>query len=186
MTPLTKIAMVIGSQLLVLAAILGFKAYTALDTQTVVLMTRVDEPSTLVSEDGSNVRQVAFAVEYIPRNSSLWDDEAYDDDVYIEIAESAADTWEVVRILGDRDRTRDGTVILRAQREYGRYDPSATDASSTLRVEFRDIYIPSRAASDVPDGDGYRVAVELSVDRFGNATPQRFIIDGEPVALARR
>lgn len=184
MTPLVKIALVVGAQLLVLAGILGFKAYTTIDTQTVLLMTRVDEPSTLVSDDGLRVPRVTFDVEYVPRFGAIWDDNAYDT-IYVEVASRDGRVWDAVRVSGERDRTRDGSAILRADGDYRYYQPGEMPTEATLKLEIGDIYIPRSAAADVPAGGGHDVAVEVEVDRFGNATPKRFVIDGEPVPLRR-
>ena len=61
--------------------------------------------------------------------------------------------------------------------------PHSIAREATLSVE-RQLAAEWRFLSEL--GDGHVVAVEVKVDRWGNAVPRRFYVDGEPFPLERR
>ncbi len=176
MKPLVKLAIVAGLQIAVLLCIVGFKAYTALTAETIVLRTAEGRPSALVS--GS---EVTYDISLIEPYGAIWDDGAYEP-VYVEMREGAQGRWTAIAVHDNRERTRDETVLIKADVTY---QYRSTDAGARLRFGIERIYIPASAAASLPSGDGHDIAVAVTVDRFGNATPKRFIIDGEPYPLRR-
>jgi hypothetical protein len=82
----------------------------------------------------------------------------------------------------DRDYSFEGTVLIKGEnwRPYGSPDVATYD----LHFGIEDVYI-AKGAPGVPSGSGHVVALEVRVDRFGESTPKRFLIDGQPFALKR-
>lgn len=183
MKPLTKLAIVVAFHMAVLLSIVGFKAYASLTTDLVVLGTTTDEPARLVSDDGRDVPRVVYDIALIDRYGPLWDEDAWDT-VYVEIREGDDGLWVPVRVHAGRQRDQDGTHLIRGDMVWIGEDRYG--AVEELRLGIEDVYIPVSAGASVPEGDGHVVAVEVELDRFGNPTPKRFLIDGEPFPLARR
>ena len=178
MRPAVRLGLVIGAQLLVLASLLGLKAYTAATTTTIVLETRETRPLDLAETR----QRIPYAIGDINRDGGLWDDDAWGT-VYVELAKNVLrGTWEVVRVHDGREHSAGGTVIIRGDTDY---IEGATRAGEVIHLDIERVRIATRDAGRLPDGNAHVIDVEVKVDRFGNATPLRFIIDGEPYALER-
>jgi uncharacterized membrane-anchored protein len=89
-----------------------------------------------------------------------------------------------------RERAFDGTVLLRGDAggffddNLGTWRPTSGGA---IRVHYdiEQIFVPEGSAAALPTGSGHVVAVRVKVDRFGDAAPQHFVVDGEPFDLKR-
>jgi uncharacterized membrane-anchored protein len=176
MKPLTKLAIVVAVQVVILLSILGFKQYTVWTGETVRLAVAPVDPRDPLRGD-----YVTLAYDI----SRLDPDEVAGDDypsgtVYVELREADDGLWEAVAIHEDRDREFDGTVLLKGKVEYvgGRGD------TLNVRYGIEELFIPEGSGGDIPwDRD---VAVELKVDRFGNAVVRHLLVDGEKLDLERR
>jgi uncharacterized membrane-anchored protein len=187
MTPARKLAIVVSVQLLVLFGVLGFKQYTVLTSDTVLLKVQAADPRALVSHSAA----VTFDISSIAPGDAAWDRDAprcCDALVYVELQRQDDGYWTAIAVHGDRTHTRDGTVLIKGhvQSPPYVYEPASLSQPLELRYGIEQIYIPEGSGADIPSGTGHTVAVEVKVDRFGNAVPRRFVIDEKPVDLRRR
>jgi hypothetical protein len=92
-------------------------------------------------------------------------------------------------VHGGREHAFAGSVLLRGdiERYYGS-DEGRLPIDNTIRVHYgiEQIFVPEGSGGDLPSGREHVIAVELKVDRFGNAVPRRFLVDGQPFDLRRR
>jgi uncharacterized membrane-anchored protein len=186
MTPARKLAIVISVQLLVLFGVLGFKQYAVLTGDTVLLKVQPVDPRTLVSQSAT----VKYEISTISPDEVSWDRDAprcCDSPVYVELQRQDDGYWTAIAVNGDHTHTRDGTVLIKGdvQDPDYRYEPASLSGPRLIRYGIEQIYIPEGSGADIPSGAGHTVAVEVKVDRFGNATPRRFLIDEKHVDLGR-
>lgn len=178
MTPLRKLAFVFTVQAVLLLAVVGFKQYATWTAETVVLALRTGEPADLAGRDA---RPVEYAISTL-RMSQLAGDDFPSETAYVELREGTDGTWDAVAINWRREREYDGTVLIKGD----------VDFSGIIRYSFdvdygiEDIYVPESDALTLPAGSGHTIAVVVKVDRFGNASPQHFLIDGERFELESR
>ncbi|TAK56199.1 MAG: hypothetical protein EPO22_13840, partial [Dehalococcoidia bacterium] len=121
----------------------------------------------------------------------VWDEDAprcCDAPVYVELERQDDGYWSAIAVHGGRNHIRDGTVIIRGhvQDPYYSYAPPPSSEPLELRYGIEQIFIPEGSGADIPSGSGHTVAVEVKVDRFGNAVPRHFVIDGKEADLKRR
>jgi uncharacterized membrane-anchored protein len=187
MTPARKLAIVVAIQLLVLFGVLGFKQYTVLTGDTVLLKVQSTDPSRLLSPSAT----VTFDISSITPDGIVWDRDTprcCDALVYVELQRQDNGSWTAVAVHGDRTHARDGTVLIKGhvQSPPYVYEPASVSQPLELRYGIEQIYITDGSGADIPSGTGHTVAVEVRVDRFGNAVPRHFVIDGKSVDLKRR
>jgi len=186
MSPAKKLAIVVAIQFLVLLSVIGFKQYTVWTGETVLLKVQPVDPRDLLRGDYAAVR---YDISRLSPDTVAWDEDAprcCDAPVYVELERQDDGYWTAIAVHGDRHHTRDGTVVIkgRVQSSYNSYDRSAGPIE--IRYGIEQVWIPEGAGASIPSGTGRTVAVEVKVDRFGNAVPRRFVIDGEPADLKRR
>ena len=183
MTPAKKLAIVVALQFLVMLSVLGFKQYTVRTSETVLLKVQTAAPRDLLS-DGVPVE---YEISRIEAASIAWDDDAgrcCEIELYVELEQQGDGYWKAIAAHNRRTHTRDGTVLIRGKAQGGFYDyPPQT---VTIRYGIEDIFVPEGSTSQLPADGGHTIGVELKVDRFGNATPRHFVVDGQPVKLKRR
>ncbi len=179
MTPIRKLAIVVGVQVLILLSVLGFKQYTIWTGETVVLAVAPVDPRDLIRGDYMTVQYDISTLD----PDKLAGDEYPSDRVYVELRESEGGTWDAVAIHDGRERSFDDTVLLKGDMKYRSF---RNGDELTVDYGIEEIFIPEGSGSQLPFGDGHTVAVEVKVDRFGNAVPRRFLVDGEPFELERR
>ena len=177
MTPAKKLALVVAVQFLVLFSVIGFKQYTVWTGETVLLRTAPVDPNDLLRGDYTELR---YTISTIDLSQVLSDRRPYGS-IYVELERGDDGYWRAVAIHNDRKRSFDGTVLLQGKVE--RYS-----GANTVRIRYgiEQIFIPEGSGRDLPRGPGHVVAVEVKVDRFGNAVPRRFVVDGQPFTLHRR
>jgi uncharacterized membrane-anchored protein len=176
MKPLTKLAIVVAVQLLILLSILGFKQYTIWTGETVRLAVAPVDPRDPIRGDYVTL---SYDISRLDPDE-LPGDRYPSGTVYVELRERDDGIWEAVAVHEDRDREFDGTVLLKGDVQYfgGR--------GNTMNIEYgiEELFIPEGSGADIPwDRD---VAVELKVDRFGNAVLRHLLVDGEKLDLERR
>jgi uncharacterized membrane-anchored protein len=177
MKPIVKLVLVVGVQVLLLLSLIGFKQYTVWTGETVLLKVQPVDPRDLLRGDYIDVRYEISTI-YL-------DEVAGDDDVsgrvYVELREDADGYWQAVAVHDRRERSFDGTVLIEGDVNSYRYD-------QRIDVDYgiEQVFIPEGSGSQLPFGDGHIVAVEVKVDRWGNAVPRQFSVDGEPFPLKRR
>lgn len=186
MTHARKLAIVVAVQLLILFGVLGFKQYTIRTSQTVLLKVQPVDPRALLQSSAA----VQYDISRLSPDTVAWDKDApqcCNSPVYVELQRQADGYWTAIAVRGDHTRTRDGTVLIKGdvQNPAHAYAPASSSQPLDLRYGIEQVYIPETAGTEIPSGTSHTVAVEVKVDRFGNATPQHFVIDGQPVSLNR-
>jgi uncharacterized membrane-anchored protein len=202
MTPAKKLAIVVALQFLVMLSVLGFKQYTVRTSETVLLKVQTAAPRELLQGGAP----VDYEISFIETASIAWDDDAgrcCEIELYVELQQQGDGYWEAIAAHNRRTHTRDGTVLIRGKAQGDYYEwypegPGAVPAGTpfdkptqlpsvvTIRYGIEDIFVPEGSASQLPADGDHTIGVELKVDRFGNATPRHFVIDGQPVKLKRR
>ena len=183
MTPAKKLAIVVAIQLLILFGVLGFKQYTVLTGETVLLKVQPMDPRDLVQSNRTTVR---YDISSISPGEVVWDEDAprcCEAPVYVELQRQDDGYWKAIAVHGGRDHTRDGTEIIRGEVQDA-YAPEWQTIEITYGIE--QIFIPEGSGGSVPSGSGHTVAVAVKVDRFGNAVPRYFLVDGARLDLKRR
>lgn len=178
MTPLRKLAIIFAIQAVLLLAVVGFKQYATWTAETVLLAVRTDEPADLVGRDAAPVEYRISTL----RMSALAGDEYPSESTYVELREGEDGTWDAVAINYRREHEYDGTELIKGKVDVW----SVIRDSFDVDYDIEDIYVPDSDAARLPAGSGHTIAVEVKVDRFGNASPKRFLIDGEPFDLEER
>ena len=178
LTPAKKLLIIVGIQFLVLLSVIGFKQYTVWTGETVLLKTTPIDPRDLLRGD---FVAVSYQISTIDLDKVAGDD-AYGGTVYVELQRGDDGYWDAVAVHGRREHSFAGTILLRGNVE--RYDGSG----NIIRVRYgiEQIFVPEGSAGELPSGRGHVIAVEVNVDRFGNAVPRRFFVDGQPFDLRRR
>lgn len=179
MTPGKKLLIVVAIQFLVLMSVLAFKQYTVWTGETVLLKTTPIDPRDLVRGDFVAVR---YEISTIDR-AKVADDYKYPTGpVYVELQRGTDGYWNAVAVHTERERSYDGTVLIKGRVENG------YQSSSTISIHYgiEQVFVPEGSGGDLPSGSGHTIAVEVKVDRFGNAVPRRFFVDGQPFELRRR
>ena len=178
LSPVKKLAIVVAIQALILLSIIGFKQYTIWTGDTVLLKTIPVDPRDLLRGDFVRIQYDISTVDL----DKIAGDDQYSGTVYVELQRSDGGYWSAVALHGRRERSFDGTVLIKGHAtHFGRGGGSRI--SVTYGIE--QVFIPEGAGSSLPSGRGHVVAVEVKVDRFGNAVPRRFYVDGQPFDLSR-
>lgn len=175
MRPLGRILVVAGIQFLVLFSIIGFKQYTVWTGETVLLRTVPVDPRDLLRGDYVRVR---YEISTLQR-SSLAGDGYANGDAYVELREGSDGYWQAVAIHEGRKHSFDDTVLIKGHVE------STSPTSLLIEYGIEQVFIEDGSGDQLPTGPDHTVAVEVKVDRFGNAVPRRFFVDGEPFELGR-
>lgn len=186
MSPARKLAIVVAIQLLVLFGVLGFKQYTVLTGDTVLLKAQPIDPRELA---GATAGAVRFDISRLSPAAVAWDNDAprcCNAPVYVELQRQADGYWTAVAVHGDNRHTRAGTVVIKGTvgSTYAPYGGALQPVE--IRYGIEQIFIPEGSAANIPSGTGHTVAVAVKVDRFGNAVPLHFVIDGNSAGLKRR
>ena len=186
MTPARKLAIVVAVQLLILFGVLGFKQYTVWTSETVLLKVQPVDPRGLL---GGQSAAVQFDISRLSPGTVAWDKDAPDccnSPVFVELQRQPDGYWTAIAVHGDNRHSRDGTVVIKGHVTTMYYPYGRGSGTLEIRYGIEQIFIPEGAATEIPSGTGHTVAVEVRVDRFGNATPRHFMIDGKFAKLERR
>jgi uncharacterized membrane-anchored protein len=186
MSPAKKLAIVVAFQLLVLFSIIGFKQYTVVTGETVLLKVQPIDPRGLL---GGNSADVQFDISRLTPGVVVWDDDAprcCQAPVYVELQRQDDGYWTAIAVHGDRTHARDGTELIRGTVQSTIEPYSRMSQPLDIRYGFEQIFIPEGDAGGVPFGTSHTVAVAVKVDRFGNAVPRYFLVDGARLDLERR
>jgi len=177
MKPIVKLALVVGVQVLLLLSLIGFKQYTVWTGETVLLKVQPVDPRDLLRGDFIEVRYDISTIDL----ADVRGDDNVSGRIYVELRKDADGYWQPVAVHDGRKRSFDGTVLIEGDVSRYRYD-------DRIDVDYgiEQVFIPEGSGSQLPLGDGHVVAVEVKVDRWGNAIPRRFFVDGEPFDLKRR
>ncbi|HET6614863.1 MAG TPA: GDYXXLXY domain-containing protein [Dehalococcoidia bacterium] len=182
MKPIVKLALVVGLQVLLLLSLIGFKQYTVWTGETVLLKVQPVDPRDLLRGDYITVRYDISTIDL--------DDVAGDDYVggtaYVELREDRDGYWDAVAVHDDRARSFDDTVLIKAHVIEWNLNHRTGSERIELDYGIEEVFIPEGSGNQLSFGDGHVVAVEVKVDRWGNAVPRRFYVDGEPFDLKRR
>jgi|CXWL01.1.fsa_nt_gi uncharacterized membrane-anchored protein len=176
--PLTRLIAVVALQALILLSILAFKQYTVWTSETILLRLDTTNPQTLVGRGSMPARYDISRVD----TRELPGDDEFAINIYVELQEGADGIWEPVAVHDNRDHSFEGTVLIKGENQYA-YG-SLNVATYDLHYGIENVYI-AEEATGIPSGSGHIVALEVRVDRFGNAVPKRFLIDGQPFGLKR-
>jgi uncharacterized membrane-anchored protein len=178
MKPLTKIAIVAAVQLLVLLSVLGFKQYTLWTGETVLLEVAPLDPRDPFRGDYVTVR---YEISRIDTAELLAGDRYPSGGVYVELREGDDGLFHAVAVHEDRERSFDGTVLIKGCVDYG-----GQSGSLTVDYGIEQIFIPEGSGEQIPFGGDHVVAVKVKVDRFGNPVARGLLVDGQPLKLERQ
>lgn len=178
--PSVRLAAVVVLQALILLSVIAFKQYTIWTGETVLLRTLPVDPRDPLRGDYAVVRYEISQIDL----RDLAGDEYVDGDVYVELQEGDDGYWQAVAIHEDRERSYGGTVLIKGEiagasylRTYSIYD---------IEYGIEQVFIPEGSGAHVPSPGDDEVAVAVKVDRFGNAVPRHFVVNGEELPLERR
>ncbi len=187
LSPAKKLLIIVAVQLLVLLSVIGFKQYVIWTSETILLKTTVTDTRNLLSGDFA---EISYAISTIDLDEVAGDDQ-YGGEVFVELQRGDDGYWFAVAVHGRGERTFDGTVLVRGD-AGGFFDDALggwrPTSSGVIRVRYdiEQIFVPEGSAAALPTGSGHVVAVQVRVDRFGDAVPEHFVVDDEPFALKRR
>jgi uncharacterized membrane-anchored protein len=176
MATLPKIGIVLAVQLLIIASVVGFKQYTVWTGETVRLAVAPVDPRDPFRGDYVTL---TYDISRIDPDDLIGERYAYDT-VYVELREGHDGIWDAVAIHDDRRREFEDTVLVKGKAEY------LGGPDNLLNIEYgiEELFIPEGSGRDIPWDRN--VAVELKVDRFGNAVLRHLLVDGEKLDLERR
>ncbi len=178
LSPAKKLAIVVAIQFLILLSIIGFKQYTIWTSETVLVKTTPIDPRDLLRVD---IVRLQYDISTIDLDQVSGDDQ-YGGEFYVELQRGDDGYWGAVALHGSRERAFDGTVLIKADTPFYR---QSGDRRISVTYGIEQVFVPEGAGDDLPSGRDHVVAVEVRVDRFGNAVPRRFIVDGQPFDLSR-
>jgi len=181
MTPGRKLLIVVAVQFLVLLSVLAFKQYTVLTGETVLLKTTPVDPRDLVRGDFVAVQ---YEISTVDRDLVTDEYKYPSGPVYVELQRGSDGYWDAVAVHTGREHSYDGTVLIKGH-VVETYQP-ASMSTIDIRYGIEQVFVPEGSGGDLPSGSGHTIAVEVKVDRFGNAVPRRFFVDGQPFDLKRR
>jgi uncharacterized membrane-anchored protein len=178
MSAAKKLLIAVAIQLLLLFAIIGFKQYTVLTGETVLLKTAPIDPMDLIRGEYLDLQYEISSIDC----SIASGDAYYGGDVFVELQRGDDRYWNAIAMDRDRRHTASDTVLI------GGFADGCYGDGGRTRVKYgiEQVFIPEGSASELPRGSGHTVAVEVKVDRFGNAVPRRFVVDGQPFDLHRK
>ncbi len=179
MTPAIKLAIVVGMQLAVLLSIVGFKQYTIWTGETVVLRVAPIDPRDPFRGDYFTVRYDISTLD----SDQLAGDDYVSEDVFVELQKGDDGYWDAVAIHDDRERTFEGTHLIKGKHDYDRW--TRQDDGIALSYGIEEVFIPEGSGEQLPFGESDSVGVAVKVDRFGNAIARHFVVDGEQFDLRR-
>lgn len=173
MTTLRKIAIVLGVQLLIVGSVIAFKQYTVWTGETVRLAVGPVDPRDPFRGDYVTFQ---YEISRIDRAGLIGEDYAYGT-VYVELREGEDGIWDAIAIHDERRHEFKDTVLLKGKAD------SNDGRSMSVRYGIEELFIPEGSARDIP---WRNVAVEIKVDRFGNAVLRHLLVNGERFELERR
>ena len=178
--PLPKLIAVVAFQVLILLSILGWRQYTLLTRDTVLLELQSTDPQSIVGEDSAAVRYAISTIDV----STLPGDDDFMHYIYVELGETSGGVWQPLALHDTRDRSYDNTALIKGDYYYSGGSPGRQRLTVAYGIE--DVYVPEAAAASLPTGAGHTIAVEVKLDRGGQPDPVRFLIDGQRFPLEER
>jgi uncharacterized membrane-anchored protein len=178
-----KLIIVAAVQFLILFAVLGFKQYTVWTGETVLLRTEPVDPRDPFRGDFASVRYEISTLDV----AQLAGDDYLSGTVYVELREDENGYAVAVAVHEDRDHAFDDTLLIKGRVIDERFEggPAGVRHTFALKYGIEDIFIPEDSGADLPSPDEGTLAVEVKVDRFGNAVARGFMLDGRPLDLSR-
>lgn len=177
----TRLLAVVALQFLILFGVIGFKQYTVVTGETVLLKTEPIDPRSLFRGDYVSLR---YTISRLDTGALAGDDFfGYRAAVYVELAREESGYWRAVAVYDDRRDVEDGHALIKGRLQ----DDARFGSSSDLSVDYgiEEVFVPEGSGRAIETSQA-ELAVEVRVDRFGNAVPRRIFIDGEPAKLERR
>jgi uncharacterized membrane-anchored protein len=181
LTPLQKLIIVVAVQFVVLFSVLGFKQYTVWTGETVLLRVIPVDPTDPFRGDFASVRYEISTL----RAEELDGDRYVSGTVYVELREDRDGYADAVAIHDQRERSFDGTLLIKGKVLDAYYESQRNTTTYVVEYGIEEIFIEDGTGANFPSPDEGTLAVEVKVDRFGNAVARRFMLDGEPLDLDR-
>jgi len=183
LTPAQRLIIVAAVQFLILFAVLGFKQYTVWTGDTVLLRVEPVDPRDPFRGDFAAVR---YEISQIDVDEIAGTDYP-NGGVYVELDEDAEGYAVAVAVNETREHEFEGTQLIKGTITRSRTElvEGRTHVIFTVEYGIEEIFIPAGSGADLPSPDEGTLAVEVKVDRFGNAVARRFMLDGEPLDLGR-
>lgn len=182
--PGPRLALAVAIQFLLLLGLLGFKQYTLLTGETVLLRVQPIDPRDLFRGDYVTL---SYDISTLRPDELGGDSYFYPDDrIYVELVKDDP-YWRPVATYEDHRQEHKPSVVLKGRVESDGYWGS----SSPLRVKYgiEDIFIPEdtgRAIERLSRTSDGRLGVKVVVDRWGNGIARQLVLDGEPYEFERR
>ncbi len=170
---------VMAFQFLILSSVIGFKQYTVLTGETVVLKVQPIDPRSLFRGDYVSLMYDVSVLD----TAALAGDDYPSDTVWVELAKGDDGYWHAAAVYDSRRRVSDGHVLLKGKAEPARF--GGGERSIRVAYGIEEVFVPEGSGRAV-ETTRQDIGVEVKVDRFGNAVARRILIDGEPFKLERR
>lgn len=173
---------VVAFQFLLLAAVIGYKGYTVVTGETVLLKTMPVDPRSLFSGDYVDLRYEISTLDL----DTLAPDQYFGprQTVYVELAPGDDGYWHAVSVSRDRRPVAEGHVQIKGTVEEARFDPQPQRRIG-VAYGIENVFVPEGSGREVERRIG-DLGVEVKVDRFGNAVARQLVLDGERIKLERR
>ena len=184
--PGLRVALAVAIQFLLLLGLLGFKQYTLLTGETVLLQVQPIDPRDLFRGDYVTL---SYDISTL-RPDQLAGDDYFGPDarIYVELVKGDP-YWRPVAIYRGHRQEHEPSVVLKGRVGSGSYWGGGL-GSTSLQVKYgtEDIFIPEDTGRAVESlsRTGGRLAVEVVVDRWGNGIARHLILDGETYKFERR
>jgi len=170
-------------QFLILLGLLGFKQYTVLTGETVLLRVQPIDPQDLFRGDYVTL---TYDISRLQTSQLAGDDYfGRGDRIYVELVKGDP-YWEPVAVYSDRHQEHKPSVVLKGK--LSNYSSSGGYGTLTVEYGIEDVFIPEdtgRAIQELARHNG-GLALEAKVDRWGNGIARHLLLDGEPYKFERR
>jgi hypothetical protein len=171
LTPLQRLLIVVSMQVLILLSLVGFREYTLLTRDTVMLIA-LSADTSASAEDVVYYEISGIDLDDIAGENELWDE------AFVELEEGADGYWHAVAIHGGHDSEFDDTVLIKGKLIDGYAGPhSAAD----IEYGIEHVDVGDTDPADVP-WDEATISVKVKVDRYGEAEAEAGLyVDGDPL-----
>ena len=180
--PGPRLALAVAIQFILLLSLLGFKQYTLLTGETVLLRVQPIDPRDLFRGDYVTL---SYDISTLQPDELGGDDYfGPDDRIYVELVKGEP-YWRPVAIYEERRHEHEDSVVIKGRVDNVHWAPGG---SLQVRYGTEDIFVPedtgrvieslSRTSDDL--------GVEVVVDRWGNGIARHLLLDGEPYKFERR
>jgi uncharacterized membrane-anchored protein len=183
-SPLVRLVAIAVLQVMILISIVGFRQYTIWTSETVLLRVAAIQPRNFQSGDYVRLQYDISTMDSSARNR---DGDTFFGTVYVELKEGDDGYWHAIAIHDRHERQETGTVLIRGNVGYPFYDPDVpVIGSKTYDITYGIEGMIVTSDGTAPASERASTAVEVKVDRFGQAKARLLFVDGEAFELKGR